>query len=168
MFSSYPLGVLSYFFSMTFQNTNYVLPLSMLFKFFIIHLQTQSFSFFSFINPTTLNPSPPRSAILSLCPTIQGKKKSNVCCPYTHWSMVKLPVTSPLKKTEPSPPTPLLEAISCGELHISTPITTFKMSPHSFLSGLLFLVGRGGRGCHTTVALQSSAPLQKQPPCSLQ
>ena len=26
--------------------------------------------------------------------------KSNLCCPYTHWSMVKLPVASPLKKTE--------------------------------------------------------------------
>ena len=25
--------------------------------------------------------------------------KSNLCCPYTHWSMVKLPVASPLKRT---------------------------------------------------------------------
>ena len=25
------------------------------------------------------------------------------CCPYTQWSMVKLPVTSPLKKPEPFP-----------------------------------------------------------------
>ena len=29
--------------------------------------------------------------------------KSNLCCPYTHWSMVKLPVASPLKKTESFP-----------------------------------------------------------------
>jgi len=29
----------------------------------------------------------------------QTKQESNLCCPYTHWSMVKLAVSSPLKNT---------------------------------------------------------------------
>jgi hypothetical protein len=40
--------------------------------------------------------------------------KSNVCCPYTHWSMVKLPMASPLKKPENLPQPP--EAINYEEL----------------------------------------------------
>ena len=44
---------------------------------------------------------------------------SNLCCPYTHWSIVKLPVASPLKKTEFSyVPPPFPEAINCEELHL--------------------------------------------------
>ena len=45
--------------------------------------------------------------VTSPCRTTRKKSlKSNLCCPYTHWSMVKLPVASPLKKTE-SFPTPI-------------------------------------------------------------
>ena len=49
-----------------------------------------------------LLPSPPRSTCLPFPPSKKNSTKSNLCCPYTHWSMVKLPVASPLKKTESS------------------------------------------------------------------
>lgn len=35
------------------------------------------------------------------------KAKLNLCCPYTHWSMIKLPVASTLKITECDAPYPL-------------------------------------------------------------
>ena len=55
----------------------------------------------------------------------KNNTKSNLCCPYTDWSMVKLPVVSRLK-LNPSPPPSLPEALNCGELHLSTLITIFK------------------------------------------
>lgn len=33
----------------------------------------------------------------------EKKSKSNLCCPYTHWNMVKLPVASPLRRPESFP-----------------------------------------------------------------
>ena len=49
------------------------------------------------------------------------KSKSSLCCPHTHWGMVKVPGTCTLRKLT-SPPVPLPEAISYEELHLSIPI----------------------------------------------
>jgi hypothetical protein len=46
----------------------------------------------------------------------------NLCCPYTHWSMVKLPFFSPLKISG-SFPMPLSKADNCEE-----PMTVKKFS----------------------------------------
>jgi hypothetical protein len=56
------------------------------------------------------------------------KNQPNLCCLYNHWSMAKLPVASPLKKTESFPPKTLPEAINCGELCFSITITILKSS----------------------------------------
>ncbi|KAL6048498.1 hypothetical protein STEG23_023265 [Scotinomys teguina] len=53
--------------------------------------------------------------------------KSNLCCPYTHRSMVKLPEASLLRKTERFPATSP-ETINCEELHFSIFIIAFKDS----------------------------------------
>lgn len=51
----------------------------------------------------TLPPShPPIPPHLPTYPTIQtnNQTKSKLCCPYMYWIILKLPGTSPLKKTE--------------------------------------------------------------------
>lgn len=47
-----------------------------------------------------------------------------MCCPYTHWSMVKLPVAKPLKETEFYLTLP--GAIICEDLHFSISSTIFQ------------------------------------------
>lgn len=70
------------------------------------------------------------------------KRKEGVCCLYLHWPMGKLPVASPLEKTESFPLTsssqPLDKAINCGELHSIIFGTILKSSlVNDFLSRLL-------------------------------
>ena len=69
----------------------------------------------------------------------QEENKSNMHCPYTHWSMVKLPVASPLKKTESfptcTPPKP-----SIVESYTSASLSQFlRVLFDGFLSRLLLL-----------------------------
>lgn len=83
-----------------------------------------------------LLPSAPRSTAqrLWLLPSKKRKKTtpSPLCCLYIYWSVVKLPVLSPLKYTE-SFPTPIRPGtISREELHFSSSFTAFK-SPHQWL-----------------------------------
>jgi hypothetical protein len=48
--------------------------------------------------------------------------KSNSCCPYTHYNVVKMAVAKPLKKN------PHQEAFNCEELYFSIFIKVFKDS----------------------------------------
>ena len=82
----------------------------------IYHDQLTSQSF----HVTSLPPQSPNKK--------KGKYRSTLCCSNTHWSMVKPQWPAPLGKLSPSPPAPLPEAINCGELHLSIPITIFKSS----------------------------------------
>lgn len=71
--------------------------------------------------------------------------KSNLCCLYTHWSMVKLPGASPVQKTE-SFSTPGPEAVNSEELPFSIFIIVFKDSLRWFLvRTVLFFEGWGKR-----------------------
>lgn len=83
------------------------------------------------------------------------KHKSDVCCSYTHWgawSNSQEPAS--WRKLSPSPPGPLTEAISCGELYLSIFITICK-SPLSMVSflGCYFWV----MGCHGSLLCPSSS-----------
>lgn len=68
--------------------------------------------------------------------------KCNFCCPYTHWSMVKLPVVSLLKITELC--ATLHPLNNFEELHASIFITIFKDFPQwpSCLDCFFFSLGR--------------------------
>jgi hypothetical protein len=116
-------------------------------------------------------------------PKTKGEEKltkSNLCCPYTHWSMVKLPVASPLKRTECDHP--LLAPTRSHQLGRATlqhPYHNFKRA--LFISSMTscldcFFVGGMGWGRREVVTeflhiscfqlcLQSSVPLQKKSPC---
>lgn len=113
----------------------------------------------------TKHPDPP----FVIPSTLQQKKKKytkfNLCCPHPLWSVLTLPVFSPLKKTEPPPPT-LPEATNCEELHFSIPITVLRALFNGFWSRLFPLVGVAGvvtetfNGSHfSIVSLQSQIPL---------
>lgn len=80
--------------------------------------------------------------------SLKKKKKSNLFCPCTHWSMVKLPVTKPLKKTESYLTLP--GAINCEELHFSISITVFKESS-SMLPDCFFWGMGVGKDCHKSL-----------------
>lgn len=78
-------------------------------------------------------PSPPRSSQPLWPYPLKGKqeKKKNpfsLCCPYTQWSMVKLPTASPLKKTQVLPYPPLPEAIVMESYTSAIFIPIFKIS----------------------------------------
>lgn len=67
--------------------------------------------------------------VTSPCRTTRKKSlKSNLCCPYTQWSMVKLPTASPLKKTQVLPYPPLPEAIVMESYTSAIFIPIFKIS----------------------------------------
>jgi len=51
------------------------------------------------------------------------RRSQRSCCPYTHWTIVKLPVASPLKTTGFFPAHGPSEAINCRELYFSIIIT---------------------------------------------
>lgn len=87
-------------------------------------------------------PSPPRSTLQK----DEEQKKSNLCCPYIHWSMIKLLVASSLKKTEPSPRRTPSEAIMYGELYFIILITIFKNSLWWLSVCCYFLEGRVEKG----------------------
>jgi hypothetical protein len=64
--------------------------------------------------------------VTSPCRTTRKKSlKSNLCCPYTQWSMVKLLVASPLTKLSTSSPTPLQKP-SIVESSSQQPYHNFK------------------------------------------
>lgn len=66
-----------------------------------------------------------------LTPSKESRKKKNpfsLCCPYTQWSMVKLPTASPLKKTQVLPYPPLPEAIVMESYTSAIFIPIFKIS----------------------------------------
>lgn len=54
------------------------------------------------------------------------KYKSNLCCPYAHWSTVKVLVVTPYRKLSPSPPVPPSKAINCRKLHLIILIIILK------------------------------------------
>lgn len=98
--------------------------------------------------------------------------KPHLCCQDAHWTLIKLPVASPLGETEFFPIF-LPEVINCEELHFSIFITILKdhFSFNSFLSEL-FLLGEGGclrslqRLLFSVMSLESSILLQNKLPCS--
>lgn len=125
--------------------------------FFILFcsLSSTQYSYFFRISYNTSQfhqlPIPPRSTLISLClphqkqapqqklktKRKQNTSKSNLCRLYTHLSMVKLPVASPLKITE-SFSTPPSEGINCEELQFIIFITSLRILFSIFLSGLLY------------------------------
>lgn len=102
-------------------------------------------------------------------------KKPNLCCSYSHWSVVKLPVSSFLEKTEssPAPPAPHQSSFIL-ETYTSASLSRFSgVLLGGFLARLLLWDGAGGCGrsllclSFSTVSLQSWTALQRLP-CPLQ
>jgi hypothetical protein len=58
----------------------------------------------------------------------QNQNQVQLCCQYTHWSMIKLPMVSPLKKTVSFPTQIPARSHQCGELCFSIVITFFLKS----------------------------------------
>lgn len=115
-----------------------------------------------------LLPCPPRSAPHpSELPKIRRKGKqpqkknhtSSICVAYiiTPRSMFKLPIASPLQKTESFPPATAPDALICGQLHFSILFTILKSSLPWFMSRLLLLVcvGRGWRVRITSIKAEA-------------
>ena len=138
-------------------------------EFHIVYLITLTFYPFHFCAPIVM--------VSPLKRKIKKKRttQSNLCCPYNHWTVVKLPVPSILKKSESGPPLPLSVAINCGELLFSFFITNFiKFSSTTFCLGCYFW-GVGGWGYRSIPCLSfsivspqpPSIPLQKNLPCPL-
>jgi hypothetical protein len=86
----------------------------------------------------------------ALFPQMKKKKrytKSNLCCPYSHWNIVQLPVPTPIKITKPfSIPNPNQKQ-SAVKSYISVSSSQFLRTQfNSFLSRLfLLLFEDGGR-----------------------
>jgi hypothetical protein len=74
---------------------------------------------------------------LALFPQQKEHTKSNLCCAYSPWSMVKLPVASLLKTTESSPSL-MPEAINYEEVHFHIFPQFLITLSNSSLSGLFF------------------------------
>ena len=103
-------------------------------------------------------PGQPSNLVTS--PKQKKKKiaKSNLCCPYPHLIKVKLPVASPLKKTEFFPTYTPARSHYLGEQHQ-------RVLFNGFLSRL-FLFGWGGEVRVGVVAEAFYAPLSQRQVCS--
>ena len=103
-----------------------------------------------------------------LTPSKESRKKKknpfSLCCPYIHWSMIKLLVTSPVKKLSPSPYTPHQKP-SVVENYTSASLSQFlRILADDFLSSLLLWgrVKEGGiRSCHRTLSCPSFSVFQQ-------
>lgn len=75
----------------------------------------------------------------------KNKNKSSLCCLYTHLSLVKLTMTSPIKTTTTTTTKPesfptalaVRSHINCKGQHIRTSITSFKSKDLHLISWLL-------------------------------
>lgn len=74
------------------------------------------------------------------CLKLKEKNTSPMCVAYTHWSMSKFPIASPVKKKKNltlSSPITLPETLDREELHLSILTTILRVLFNDFLSSLL-------------------------------
>lgn len=77
------------------------------------------FGNFTLSTPSHSLPSPSSSPPTLMTPPKCFLKMFSLCDLYTQWSMVQLSVACLLSRTESFSPTPLPDAINCGELHLT-------------------------------------------------